>query len=68
MSLRVLITGAGSIARRHANNLLASLPDPAPLPEQQLEDLQQQDLLHRALAQLDERSRLFLELLYLKFS
>ena len=27
MSLRVLITGAGSIAKRHANNLLASLPD-----------------------------------------
>ncbi|MES2943183.1 MAG: Gfo/Idh/MocA family oxidoreductase [Pseudomonadota bacterium] len=27
MSLRVLITGAGSIARRHLNNLLASLPD-----------------------------------------
>ncbi|MBC7609393.1 MAG: Gfo/Idh/MocA family oxidoreductase [Polaromonas sp.] len=27
MSLRVLMTGAGSIAKRHANNLLASLPD-----------------------------------------
>ena len=27
MSLRVLITGAGSIAKRHASNLLARLPD-----------------------------------------
>lgn len=27
MSLRVLMTGAGSIAKRHANNLLVSLPD-----------------------------------------
>ena len=26
MSLRVLITGAGSIAKRHANNLLARMP------------------------------------------
>lgn len=27
MSLRILITGAGSIAKRHANNLLACIPD-----------------------------------------
>ena len=46
--------------------LLARLPDPAPLPEELLEDLQIQDQLQQALAALDERSRRFLELLYLR--
>jgi RNA polymerase sigma factor (sigma-70 family) len=69
---RTRLAGAGRHQGGHqdehglAEDLLASLPDPSPLPEQQLEDLQQQDLLHRALAKMDDRSRLFLELMYLK--
>lgn len=45
---------------------LDQLPDPSPLPESLLDDLQQQDRLHRALAQLDERSRALLTLLFLQ--
>jgi RNA polymerase sigma factor (sigma-70 family) len=37
-----------------------------PLPEQLLGDLQQQDRLRRAVVQLDERSRRFVELLFLQ--
>ena len=39
---------------------------PAPLPDALLDDLQQQDRLHRALALLDERSRALLTLLFLQ--
>lgn len=42
------------------------LADPNPLPEALLDDLQQQDRLHRALALLDERSRALLTLLFLQ--
>jgi RNA polymerase sigma factor (sigma-70 family) len=38
----------------------------SPLPEDLLGDLQQQDLLRRAVAQLDDRSRQFIELLFLQ--
>jgi RNA polymerase sigma factor (sigma-70 family) len=38
----------------------------SPLPEDLLADLQQQDLLRRAVAQLDDRSRQFIELLFLQ--
>jgi RNA polymerase sigma factor (sigma-70 family) len=38
----------------------------SPLPEDLLADLQQQDRLARAVAQLDERSRRFVELLFLQ--
>lgn len=38
----------------------------APLPDQLLADLQQQDRLARALAMLDERTRSFIELLFLQ--
>jgi RNA polymerase sigma factor (sigma-70 family) len=44
---------------------LASLPDPAPLPETLLAELQEQDRLRRAVARLDDRSRAFVELLFL---
>lgn len=45
---------------------LDRLVDPAPLPDALLDDLQQQDRLHRALALLDERSRALLTLLFLQ--
>lgn len=48
------------------DELLARMPDPSPLPEELLEDLQVQDQLRRAMAALDERSRRFLELMYLR--
>ncbi len=38
----------------------------SPLPEDLLCDLQQQDLLRRAVAQLDDRSRQFIELMFLQ--
>jgi RNA polymerase sigma factor (sigma-70 family) len=38
----------------------------SPLPEDLLGELQQQDLLRRAVAQLDDRSRQFIELLFLQ--
>jgi RNA polymerase sigma factor (sigma-70 family) len=44
---------------------LARLPDPAPLPEAQLQALQEQDRVRRALQRLDARSRAFVELLFL---
>ncbi|MCI1192228.1 sigma-70 family RNA polymerase sigma factor [Calidifontimicrobium sp. SYSU G02091] len=44
---------------------LAQLPDPAPLPDAQLQALQDQDRVRRALERLDERSRAFVELLFL---
>jgi len=45
---------------------LDRIADPSPLPDALLSDLQQQDRLHRALAQLDERSRALLTLLFLQ--
>lgn len=45
---------------------LAQWPDPAPLPEAQLQSLQEQDRVRRALERLDERSRAFVELLFLQ--
>lgn len=47
-------------------NALDHLVDPSPLPDALLDDLQQQDRLHRALALLDERSRALLTLLFLQ--
>jgi RNA polymerase sigma factor (sigma-70 family) len=44
---------------------LAAVPDPSPLPDALLDDLQQQHRLRQALARLDERSRTLLELLFL---
>ncbi len=44
---------------------LARLPDPAPLPEAQLQALQEQDRVRRALQRLDARSRAFVELMFL---
>jgi RNA polymerase sigma factor (sigma-70 family) len=44
----------------------AQWPDPAPLPEAQLQSLQDQDRVRRALERLDERSRAFVELLFLQ--
>jgi RNA polymerase sigma factor (sigma-70 family) len=45
---------------------LAQWPDPAPLPEAQLQSLQDQDRVRRALERLDARSRAFVELLFLQ--
>lgn len=45
---------------------LARLPDPDPLPEAQLEQLQQLDRLRSAVLRLDERSRRFVELVLLQ--
>lgn len=42
------------------------LPDPDPLPETLLKDLQDQHTLRRAVARLDERSRRFVELVFLQ--
>lgn len=45
---------------------LDRIADPSPLPDALLSDLQEQDRLHRALAQLDERARALLTLLFLQ--
>ena len=44
---------------------VARVPDTALLPDEQLAELQQHDLLRRAVDQLDARSRAFVELLFL---
>lgn len=44
----------------------AQWPDPAPLPEAQLQSLQEQHRVRRALERLDARSRAFVELLFLQ--
>lgn len=46
--------------------LLARLPDPAPLPDALLSQLQQHDRLRQAVDRLDPRSRQFVELLFLQ--
>ena len=45
---------------------LERVPDPDPLPEDQLSALQEEDRLRRALDLLDDRSRGFLELMFLQ--
>lgn len=45
---------------------VARLADPAPLPEAQLEALQEQDRVRRAVDRLDARSRAFVEVLFLE--
>jgi RNA polymerase sigma factor (sigma-70 family) len=49
-----------------AEDPLERLPDPDPLPEDQLAALQDQDRVRRAVERLDERSRRFVELLFLE--
>jgi RNA polymerase sigma factor (sigma-70 family) len=44
----------------------AQWPDPTPLPEAQLQSLQEQHRVRRALERLDARSRAFVELLFLQ--
>jgi RNA polymerase sigma factor (sigma-70 family) len=48
------------------SDLLAQLPDPSPVAEEQLADLQDQDRLRRAVDRLDPRSRQFVELAFLQ--
>lgn len=45
---------------------LDGFADPSPLPDALLADLQQQDQLRRAVEQLDDRTRRFVELLFLQ--
>lgn len=45
---------------------IESVPDPGPLPEAQLAELQEHDRLRRALERLDPRSRQLLEMLFLQ--
>jgi RNA polymerase sigma factor (sigma-70 family) len=45
---------------------LARIEDPSPLPEALLADLQQQHVLRQAVERLDERSRRFVELVFLQ--
>lgn len=45
---------------------LDAFPDPSPLPEAQLAELQEQDRVRRAVERLDARSRDFVELLFLR--
>jgi RNA polymerase sigma factor (sigma-70 family) len=45
---------------------LDAIPDPAPLPEALLADLQQQDRVRQAVDRLDPRSRQFVELVFLQ--
>lgn len=63
------------LARRHVplpsdgdddDTGIAQLPDPAPLPPQQLESLQMQDRVWRGLKRLDARSRAFLECAFVR--
>jgi RNA polymerase sigma factor (sigma-70 family) len=48
------------------DELLAQLADDSPLPDELLESLQRQDAVRRAVARLDERSRRFVELVFLQ--
>lgn len=57
---------AGDAGDAPADSALEALPDPGPLPDAQLAELQQHDRLRRALERLDPRSRRFLELLFLQ--
>lgn len=50
----------------NAASAVEAVPDPGPLPEAQLAELQEHDRLRRALERLDPRSRLLLELLFLQ--
>jgi RNA polymerase sigma factor (sigma-70 family) len=47
-------------------NEMASIPDAAPLADAQLIELEQQHLIRTALAQLEERCRTILSMIYLK--
>lgn len=57
--------GAPSDPADLAEDPLERLPDPDPLPEELLSMLQEQDRVRRAVERLDERSRRFVELLFL---
>jgi RNA polymerase sigma factor (sigma-70 family) len=58
-------SGAGS-ADDDSEDPIDAIPDPAPLAETLLSDLQQQDALRRAVERLDDKSRRFVELLFLQ--
>jgi RNA polymerase sigma factor (sigma-70 family) len=57
---------APTAAGEEAEDPLAAVADPGPLPEALLDDLQQQAALRAAVARLDERSRRFVELVFLQ--
>lgn len=57
---------AAGIGAEAEEDPIAQLPDPAPLPDTLLQSLQEQDRVRRALDLLDERSRSFVELLFLQ--
>ena len=58
--------GAPDAADDDAEDPLAQLPDAAPLPDDLLAALQEQDRVRRAVERLDERSRRFVELHFLQ--
>jgi RNA polymerase sigma factor (sigma-70 family) len=67
LSRRVVdLAPAGSAEDDDGGDPLDRFADPSPLPDALLADLQQQDRLRRAVEQLDERTRRFVELLFLQ--
>jgi RNA polymerase sigma factor (sigma-70 family) len=49
-----------------ASDPLEQIADPSPLPDELLADLQSQDLVRRAVDQLDDKSRALVELMFLR--
>lgn len=66
LSRRVVDLAPAAGAEDDGSDPLDRFASDSPLPEELLADLQQQDRLARAVAQLDERTRKFVELLFLQ--
>lgn len=61
-----LLEDAGPPLVADGEEVLAGLADDGPLPEQLLDALQRQDCVRRAVARLDDKSRRFVELVFLQ--
>lgn len=66
LSRRIVDLNPGSGDEDDGSDPLDRFAGNSPLPEELLSDLQQQDRLREAVLQLDERSRQFIELLFLQ--
>lgn len=61
-----LLEDSGPPLVADGEDVLAAIADDAPLPDQLLEALQRQDRVRRAVARLDDKSRRFVELVFLQ--
>jgi RNA polymerase sigma factor (sigma-70 family) len=66
LARRTVTPNASEDGADEAEDALESIADPSPLPEVLLGDLQQQHAVRAAVERLDERSRRFVELLFLQ--